>query len=232
VRGDFAIAGVSGTGARIRMDFLAHGGTQTEALLPTGHVVDTLEVEGIGRLRATLVDAANPAVFVAAEDLGLTGAESPEAIEADAALMARLDRIRRTAGVAMGLAAAPEAVGLASPRVALVAGPLAARALDGQVLNPASHDITVGMLSMERPHRAVPMTGAMGLAVACRIAGSIPHALARPGARPEEIRVAHPSGTLTVGAEVRQDKDGWHAESAVVFRTARRLMQGQVAVNF
>ncbi|MBV1798854.1 2-methylaconitate cis-trans isomerase PrpF family protein [Siccirubricoccus sp. G192] len=232
VRGDFAIAGVSGTGARIRLDFLSPGGTQTEALLPTGHVVDMLEVEGIGRLRATLVDAANPAVFVAAADLGLTGAESPEAIEADAALMALLDRIRRAAGVAMGLAAAPEAVGLASPRVALVAGPLAARRLDGQVLDPAGHDITVRMLSMERPHRAVPMTGAMGLAVACRITGSIPHALARPGARPEEIRVAHPSGTLTVGAEVRRDNAGWLAESAVVFRTARRLMQGEVAVNF
>ncbi|MBX6740630.1 MAG: PrpF family protein [Acetobacteraceae bacterium] len=231
VKGDFAIAGVAGTGARIRLDFLSPGGTQTDALLPTGNAVDVLEVEGFGRIRATLVDAANPAVFVAAEDLRLTGAESPDAIEARSDLMALLDRIRRAAGVAMGLAATPEAVGLASPRVALVAGPTAARTLDGEVLDPAGHDITVRMLSMERPHRAVPISGAMGLAVACRIAGSIPHALATQGARPEEIRVAHPSGTLTVGAEVRQDGAGWHADSAVVFRTARRLMQGQVAVN-
>jgi 2-methylaconitate cis-trans-isomerase PrpF len=70
----------------------------------------------------------------------------------------------------------------------------------------------------------------MGLAVACRVEGSIPHALATKGTRPEEIRVAHPSGALTVGAEVRQDNQGWHADSAVVFRTARRLMQGQVAL--
>jgi 2-methylaconitate isomerase len=235
VRGDFAIAGVAGTGARIRLDFLAPGGTQTAALLPTGKAVDVLEIDGLGPLRATLVDAANPAVFVAASDLGLSGAESPDAMEGDAALMALLDRVRRAAGVAMGLGATPEAVGLASPRIAAVAGPLAARTLDGRVLDSDGHDVTVRMLSMGRPHRAVPMTGAMALAVACRIEGSVPHAMAarRGGGRPEEIRVAHPSGSLTVGAEVRRESGGagWGAESAVVFRTARRLMQGEVAVN-
>jgi 2-methylaconitate cis-trans-isomerase PrpF len=230
VRGDFAIAGVAGTGARIRLDFLSPGGSQTPALLPSGRVVDVLDVPGFGPLRASLVDAANPAAFVAAGDLGLTGAESPDEIEARPDLMALLDRIRRIAGVAMGLGATPEAVGLASPRIAFVAGPTAARTLDGQVLDPAGHDITVRMLSMERPHRAVPMTGAMGLAVACRIEGSIPQALATRGVRPEEIRVAHPSGMLTVGAEVRLGNEGWQADSAVVFRTQRRLMQGAVAV--
>ena len=90
-----------------------------------------LDIPGFGALRASLVDAANPAVFVAASDLGLTGAESPDAIEARADLMALLDRIRRIAGVAMGLAATEDAVSLANPRVALVAGPTAARTLDG-----------------------------------------------------------------------------------------------------
>ena len=230
IRGDFAIAGVAGTGARIRLDFLAPGGTQTAGLFPTGRVAEVLEVAGFGSIRATLIDAGNPAAFIDARDVGMTGAESPEEIEARAELMALLDRIRRVAGVAMGLAAAPEGVGLAAPRIALVAGPLAARTLDGAVLDPLSHDVTVRMLSMERPHRAVPMTGAMGLAVACRVEGSIPHALAARGERPEEIRVAHPSGMLTVGAEVERRDGGWHAESAVVFRTQRRLMQGAVAV--
>lgn len=229
VKGDFAIAGVAGTGARVRLDFLSPGGTQQPHLLPTGNAVDVLQVDGL-RVEATLVDAANPAAFIRAEAVGLTGAELPEAIEARADLMALLDKLRRAAGVLMGLGATPEAVGLASPRIALVGPPMAARTLDGQVLDPAGHDITVRMLSMERPHRAVPMTGALGLAVACRIAGSIPHALATQGPRPEEIRVAHPSGTVAVGAEVRQTNTGWHAESAVVFRTARRLMQGQVCI--
>ena len=231
VTGDFAIAGVAGTGARIRLDFLEPGGTQTPYLLPTGHAVDTLDIPGLGPLRASLVDAANPAVFIDARDVGLTGAELPEQIEARAELMALLDRIRRLAGVAMGLAATPDAVGLASPRIAVVAPPLAAPTLDGQVLDPRGHDITIRMLSMERPHRAVPMTGAMGLAVACRVEGSIPHALMVAGPRPEEIRVAHASGTVAVGAEVcRSNTEGWFAESAVVFRTARRLMQGQVTI--
>jgi hypothetical protein len=229
VTGDFAIAGVSGTGARIRLDFLSPGGTQGPHLLPTGNPQDRLVVEGAD-VAATLIDAANPAVFVAASDLGLTGSELPEQIEADAALMALLDRLRRAAGVAMGLGATAEKVGLASPRIALVAPPAASRTLDGQVLDPAGHDITVRMLSMERPHRAVPMTGAMGLAVACRITGSVPHAMATVGARPDEIRVGHASGVVTVGAEVRQTNTGWLAESAVVFRTARRLMQGEVAI--
>jgi len=230
VRGDCAIAGVAGTGARIRLDFLEPGGSQCGALLPTGNPLDVLAIPGFGPLRASLVDAANPAVFVAARDLGLTGAETPDAIEARPALMALLDVIRRHAGVAMGLGDTPAAVGLASPRIALVAGPTAARTLAGEMLDAAGHDITVRMLSMERPHRAVPMTGALGLAVACRIAGSLPQALATRGARPEEIRVAHPSGMLAVGAEVRHDNRGWHADSAVVFRTQRRLMQGAVAV--
>ncbi|MFC7473547.1 2-methylaconitate cis-trans isomerase PrpF family protein [Dankookia sp. GCM10030260] len=229
-RGDFAIAGVAGTGARIRLDFLSPGGSQCAGLLPTGNAVDVLDIPGFGRLRASLVDAANPAVFVDARDLGLTGVEAPEAIEARADLMALLDRIRRIAGVAMGLAATEEAVGLANPRVALLAVPTAARILDGTVLDPAGHDVTIRMLSMERPHRAVPMTGALCLAVACRIEGSIAHTLAARGARPEEVRVAHPSGMLTVGAEVRRDKAGWQADSAVVFRTQRRLMQGAVAL--
>jgi hypothetical protein len=230
VRGDFAIAGVAGTGARIRLDFLAPGGTQTAGLFPTGRVADVLEVEGFGSVRATLIDAGNPAAFIDARDVGMTGGESPEEIEARADLMALLDRIRRVAGVAMGLAAAPEGVGLAAPRIALVAGPQPACTLDGAVLDPGSHDVTVRMLSMERPHRAVPMTGAMALAVACRVEGSIPHALAGRGERPVETRVAHPSGMLTVGAEVERRPEGWHAESAVVFRTQRRLMQGAVAV--
>jgi len=230
VRGDFAIAGVAGTGARVRLDFLEPGGSQTAALLPTGNAADVLEVDGLGAVRATLVDAANPAVFVDARDLGLTGGELPDAIEARAELMTLLDSIRRGAGVAMGLGATPDAVGLANPRLALVASPAAARTLDGQVLDPASHDVSVRMLSMGRPHRAVPMTGAMALAVACRIEGSVPHALATMGPRPEEIRVAHPSGVVAVGAEVRRTGAGWHAESTVVFRTARRLMQGQVAI--
>jgi 2-methylaconitate cis-trans-isomerase PrpF len=227
--GDFSMAGVSGSGARIRLDFLAPGGGATGRLLPTGNARDALHHEG--RVYAvSLIDAANACVFLDARDLGLTGRESPDAIEADPARMALLDALRRKAGVMMGLAASPEAVGLALPKIAVVAQPAAYHALDSAAFTADSHDIAVRMISMERAHRAVPLTGAMCLGVASRIPGSVPHQLAGPPARADERRVANPSGILSVGAEVREAAAGWHAESAVVYRTARRLMQGQVAV--
>ncbi|WP_198374570.1 2-methylaconitate cis-trans isomerase PrpF family protein [Neoroseomonas rubea] len=228
VAGEFAMAGVAGTGARIRLDFLAPGGGATGALLPTGNPRDTLEHEG-RRYAATLVDAANACVFLDARELGLSGTESPDAIEADATLMARLDALRRLAAVCMGLAERPEDAPLAIPKVAVVAPPAEYRALDSASIAAGTHDIAVRMISMERAHRAVPLTGGMALGVACRIEGSLPHALAAP-LRTEEVRVANPSGLLSVGAEVSRRETGWFADSAVVFRSARRLMQGAVAV--
>jgi 2-methylaconitate cis-trans-isomerase PrpF len=227
--GDFTMAGVSGSGARIRLDFLAPGGGATGRLLPTGNAQDTLHHEGRA-FAASLIDAANPCVFLDARDLGMTGTESPDAIEADPARMALLDALRRKAGVMMGLAATPEAVGLALPKIAVVAPPAAYHALDGAAFTADTHDIAVRMISMERAHRAVPLTGAMCLGVASRIPGSVPHRLAGPPARADETRVANPSGILSVGAEVREGAEGWFAESAVVYRSARRLMQGAVAV--
>jgi 2-methylaconitate cis-trans-isomerase PrpF len=227
--GDFTMAGVSGSGARIRLDFLAPGGGATGRLLPTGKARDVLHHAGRA-YAASLIDAANACAFLDARDLGLTGSESPDAIEADPARMALLDALRRQAGVMMGLAATPEKVGLALPKIAVVAAPDAYRALDGAAFGADTHDIAVRMISMERAHRAVPLTGAMCLGVASRIPGSVPHQLAGPPARADETRVANPSGILSVGAEMREAAAGWHAESAVVYRNARRLMQGAVAV--
>jgi 2-methylaconitate cis-trans-isomerase PrpF len=227
--GDFAMAGVAGSGARIRLDFLAPGGGATGRLLPTGNAQDTLHHEGRA-YAVSLIDAANACVFLDARDLGMTGTESPDAIEADPARMALLDALRRKAGVMMGQAATPEAVGLALPKIAVLAPPAAYHALDGAGFTADTHDIAVRMISMERAHRAVPLTGAMCLGVASRILGSLPHRLAGPPVRADETRVANPSGILSVGAEVHQKPDGWFAESAVVYRSARRLMQGAVAV--
>ncbi len=227
--GDFTMAGVSGSGARIRLDFLSPGGGATGRLLPTGNAQDMLHHKGRA-YAASLIDAANACAFLDARDFGLTGAESPDVIEADPARMALLDALRRKAGVMMGLAATPEKVGLALPKIAVVAPPAAYRALDGATFAADTHDIAVRMISMERAHRAVPLTGAMCLGVTTRIHGSVPHQLAGPPARADETRVANPSGILSVGAEIRQGSAGWHAESAVVYRSARRLMQGAVAV--
>ena len=229
VCGGFAIPGVAGPGARIRLDFLNPGGAFTAALLPTGNAVDVLEIAGAGSFRASLIDATNCAAFVDARDVGLTGAETPDEMEARPGLMALLDRLRRAAGVRMGLAATPEQVGLANPKIAVVAGPGAFRTLTGETMGPDTHEIAVRMISMERAHRAVPLTGSMCLSVACRIEGSIPNALCAAPARDDEIRIANPSGVFAAGAEVRNTHAGPVADSAVVYRTSRRLMQGQVA---
>lgn len=225
VTGDFEIAGVAGTGARIRLDFLDPGGAATGRLLPTGGVADVMEVPGFGSLAVSMIDAANPIVLVAAADLGLSGIEPPDAIEARPDIMAALDAIRRQAAVAMGLAARPEDAGLAIPKVAMVAGPADYTTLDGQTVAADRQDVAVRMISMERAHRAVPLTGAMGLGVAVRLAGSVAHRVAR-AVTGDEVRVANPSGILSVGAEVENGA----ALSALVFRTARRLMQGEILI--
>ena len=229
VDGDFAIDGVAGTGARIGLEFLEPAGTFTSGLLPSGRVLDVIADEA-GPVPASLVDATNPVVFVAASDLGLRGGETPDEIEADPALMARLDRLRRAAGVMMGMAPTPEAVGLANPKIAVVSAPAGFRALDGREFGAESHDIAVRMVSMERVHRAVTLTGAMCLAAACRIGDSLPNRLCRAGDTGGPVRIAHASGFIETGARVAKD-GGWHVAGTTVYRTARRLMQGAVAVR-
>jgi 2-methylaconitate isomerase len=230
--GELAIPGVGGTGAPIRLDFLDPAGARTGQLLPTGNPVDEIELDGTGRFRLSLVDAANPAVFVAATELGLDGTESPDELEARPEVLALLDRLRRRAGVAMGLAPAPEAVELAGPKIAVLCPPRPFRTLDGRLVPAADHDIGIRMLSMERAHRAVPVTGALCLGVACRVAGTVARELATATAvAGGPVRVGNPSGVVEAAAEVARTPEGWRAESASLYRTARTLMRGQVAVS-
>ena len=229
VAGDMDIPGVAGTAAPVRLDFVNPGGATTGKLLPTGNVLDTIMIEGHGAFVASMVDASHPTVFVRASDFGLTGIESPDAIEADDRLMALLDVVRRRAGVIMGLGETPESVELMSPRIAMVAAPQAFTAIDKSLFDDR-HDIATRMISMEKPHRAVPLASALCLAVACRIEGTLPNLLARRSDPGAPIRVGNPSGVLAFGADVRHD-GGWIADSAGVYRTARCLMKGAVSVG-
>jgi len=181
-----------------------------------------------------MVDAANPCVFVTAETMGMSGTELPDELDANPALLARLEALRIAASLRMGIAATPEeAVRKPSvPKIAMVTAPKDARTLSGERLSADSADVTIRMISLEQPHRAVPLTGAMCLAVASRIEGSVVHRVARPPARRDEpVRIAQPSGLTLVGASVRREGDSWHAEQATVYRTARRLMDGAVYVR-
>ncbi|MBV8454115.1 MAG: PrpF family protein, partial [Deltaproteobacteria bacterium] len=106
------------------------------------------------------------------------------------------------------------------------------RTLSGEMLSADSADVTIRMISLEQPHRAVPLTGAMCVAVAARIEGSLVHRIARrPAAMDAPVRIAQPSGLTVVGASVRHEGDSWHAEQATVYRTARRLMDGAVYIR-
>ena len=237
VDGDFALPGVAGTGAPVRLEFLDPGGSGSAGLLPTGKVVEELDVPGIGPITASLVDAALPAVFLDAQALGAEGTELPTAIDADRGLMEKLETIRLAASVRMGIAVTPEAAAkiLHVPKVALIAGPKEAKTLAGETLTADDMDVTVRMISIGNTHRAVPVTGSLCLAVAAQIEGSVVNALARPIAANGDIRIANPSGVITVAAQVRKDgpKDGenWVAEHAVLYRTQRRLMEGTLLVS-
>lgn len=230
ISGDYVIAGVAGSGSRIRLDFVSPDGAVTGKLLPTGNVVDKIDLGTDGRFDLSIVDATSPVVYVEAGALGLTGAESPDEIEAKPAVMNLLERLRRRAGVMIGLARAPDQIGLQTPRIAIVAAPTTFKSLDGERYSADDFDIATRMMSMQRVHRAVPGTGGLNLGVASQLPGSIPNRVSRPASAAGEVRVANPSGLVSVGAVVRRQNDQWTADSAILFRTARRLMQGQVAV--
>jgi 2-methylaconitate cis-trans-isomerase PrpF len=232
VAGDMALDGVAGTGAPIRLEFMEPGGAKTGKLLPTGKAADMLDVPGVGRVPASMIDAANPCVFVPAEAIGATATELPTEIEQNSPLLAKLEAIRRAASVAMGIAPDLEKAGsLSVPFVAFVAPPVAMSVLSGRKLAPADMDIAVRMMSNGQAHRATPLTGALCLAVATRVYGSIPNEMARRLAEgASQIRIGHASGVIVVDAKIGQALAGGqpHAEYAAVYRTARRLFDGRV----
>ncbi|MDR3533153.1 MAG: PrpF domain-containing protein [Rhodopila sp.] len=232
VDGELAIPGVAGTGAPVRLDFLSPGGAGTGRLLPTGNVVDRLDVPGVGPIDVSMVDAANPCVFVRARDIGLTGGELPDALDTNTVVLDRLQRIRRAAAVAMGIARDEVEARLSSaiPAIGFVAPAMDAPTLSGEMIKAGQVDLTARFISNGQPHRALPLTASLCTAVAARIDGTLPsQALGR---EPEgAVRIGMPSGILTVDADVVRDPAGaWVARSGAFYRTARRLFDGRIYV--
>jgi 2-methylaconitate isomerase len=230
--GDLAIPGVAGTGAPVRLDFLAPGGATTGRLLPTSKPMDRLDVPDVGPIEVSMVDAANACVFVRARDLGLTGRELPEELERDPALLERLQSIRRQASIAMGIARddAEARTVAAVPIIGFVARPMDAPTLSGDPIAAEQVDLTARFLSNGQPHRALPLTASLCTAVAANIAGTLVAEALAPGAG-TQVRIGMPSGILTVGADVGQDRTGqWVAHSGAFYRTARRLFDGRIYV--
>ena len=237
VEGSTVIPGVSGMGAPVDLEFLDPGGAATGALLPTGSVIDELAVDGIGAVPASLVDAANPFVFVHADEAGISGTEMPAALDSRSEVLDRLERIRAAAAVAMGIAASPAEASSrfpSAPKIGIVAPPRTATTLSGETIEAAQGDLTARMVSMNNVHRALPLTGVLGFAVAAAIEGTVVARAAGPrnADRSGRIRLISPSGVISAAAAVgRTGPEGtWHAEHASVRRTQRRLFDGFVYV--
>ena len=233
VDGDLEIPGVAGTGAPVRLEFLAPGGATTGTLLPTGNVRDTLEVPGLGRIDVSVVDVANACVFVRASDLGLTGIELPEQLEANQNVMNQLAAIRLAASVAMGYARdTAEAARKANPAVGFVTGPQNAKLLSGATIHADRMDLTGRMIAKGQVHRALPLTRTLCMAAAARIEGTIVHEAARAVSDPDtEIRIGMPSGILVAAAVVRNRNGQWEVERGTFLRTQRRLFEGSVLMR-
>jgi 2-methylaconitate isomerase len=230
--GDLVIPGVFGTGAPIRLDFVEPGGATTGKLLPSGATIDRLEVPGFGPVDASLVDAANATVFVRARDIGLTGVELPEQLEAKPEILKLLDNIRVAGSVRMGIAPDLDAARAVKvvPFVGFVSPPADARTLAGDTVPAAGIDLSARIISNGQPHRALPLTASLCTAVAAGIAGTVIAEALSPLAGKGSVRLGMPSGVLTVGADVVSEGGAWFARAGSFYRTARRLFDGRVWV--
>jgi 2-methylaconitate cis-trans-isomerase PrpF len=224
-KGSLEIAGVAGLGAPITLDFLEPGGSSAASFLPTGSSIERLALPDGTSTLVSLVDATNALVFAPARDFGVAGTELPDALESRPELMARLEMLRRRAGQAMRLPA--DKPGLNAPKVAMVAPPVAFTALDGRRYGPDEFDIAMRMVSMGRIHRAITLTGAMCLAAAACVEGSVPNIAHQSRGT---VRVGHPSGITPASALVSKRGATWTVASTRVYRTARRLMEGSVVL--
>ncbi len=236
VTGDFAIDGVPGTGAEIRMDYSGTVGAKTGRMLPTGRAIDTFQMEDGSNVTVSIVDVANPCVFVRAEAFGLEGSELPEFFIRSPALLARIRELRGKAAERIGLTTDWRDVDRQSPSLPLfvaVAPPAPYSNMRGEVLDPASTDLRARLVWYYKCHESMAGTGSMCTAAASRIPGSVVNqVVSAEAAATGKLRIGHPMGVMAVTVESEPS----NAEGGVSFkmlgfsRTARRIMDGTVYV--
>ncbi|QCU72381.1 2-methylaconitate cis-trans isomerase PrpF [Luteimonas yindakuii] len=231
--GDFELDGVTFPAAEIVLEFIdpSDEGEGGGALFPTGNVVDTLEVPGVGPLQATMITAGIPTVFVNAADIGYTGTELQPAVNGDPDALARLEAIRVAGALKMGLIgdAQEAATRQHTPKVAFVAARADYVASSGRRVAAADIDLNVRAMSMGKLHHAMMGTAAVAIATAAAVPGTLVNSAAGGGER-SAVRFGHPSGTLRVGAEAARVDGNWEVTKAVMSRSARVLMEGMVRV--
>ncbi|EJU14308.1 2-methylaconitate cis-trans isomerase PrpF [Novosphingobium resinovorum] len=235
--GDFELDGVTFPAAEIVLEFVdpADEGEDGGAMFPTGNLVDELDVpEALvagGKLRATLINAGIPTIFVDAEAIGYTGTELREAINTDAAALARFEALRTIGALKMGLIKTPEEAARRqhTPKIAFIASPVEYVTSSGKTVAAGEIDLLVRALSMGKLHHAMMGTASVAIAAAAAVPGTLVN-LAAGGGKRRSVTFGHPSGTLRVGAEARQVDGQWTVARAIMSRSARILMEGSVRV--
>lgn len=235
--GDFELDGVSFPAAEIVLEFLdpADDGEDGGSMFPTGNLVDELDVpESVvsgGKLKATLINAGIPTIFVNAADVGYRGTELQDAINGDAEALAGFETLRAIGAVKMGLIAKLEdaAKRQHTPKIAFVAPPIDYVASSGKTVKADDVDLLVRALSMGKLHHAMMGTAAVAIGTAAAVPGTLVN-LAAGGGERQTVRFGHPSGTLRVGAEAKQVDGKWTVTRAIMSRSARILMEGWIRV--
>ena len=234
VGGEATIDGVPGTGAAIWLDFADSAGAASGRLLPTGSARDRWDVPGLGSVEVSLIDLANPVVYVRATDLGLSGVEGPEDYARNPQATAWLEHIRGRAAVELGWvddpARAAEECSL-HPLVATLREPSSYRALDGSPVEAGTMDVAGRVQVLRRLHLAYPGSGAANLTMAAFVPGSLAHELmGEPGPGRHDFSIGHPSGVMPTQGEVSREGENLVPQRIAFLRTARRIMEGYAYV--
>ena len=227
--GDYAIDGVPGRGGKIELRFMDPGGATTGKLLPTGNVVDEIQLETGEKYHVTIVDAGNPTAFVRADELGLKGTELPAEFDQDEAIRAKLEALRKKVGERMGIPTSPSI-----PKISFIAPSQNFKATTGQEIGKEAISMVARVMAMGKMHKTFAITAGIPAAIGAVIPGSVVNQVVgsfSQGTAEREIIIGHPSGMMDVKVEARFDRDQPYIVSCTVGRTARKIMEGKVYIS-
>ena len=236
VDGDYSIAGVPGTGAKITVDFAGAAGALTGRLLPTGHPQDELDIPGVGRITVSVVDCAACQIYIRASDIGLKGTESPQDVDSQPELLKKLETIRSYVTWYIGLTETPDAatrVRRNTPHLSIISPSRSyVNYLDGKEIPASSCDFVARMMFMQIMHKTYAGTGSICVSVASQIPGTLVYEAAGEACKGRgTVRFGHPAGVIEVEASVVEEDGAFQVRRAAIGRTARMLMKGTAYVR-
>ena len=232
--GSCRIAGVDGTAAELQVKFLDPAGAKTGKLFPAGKAAEEFDIPDFGKITATVIDVSNPIVLVRAENIGMTGTELPEQVNANQKVMDLLEKIRGMACVRMNFAKDLQDAtehSPAVPKVGFVCAPASYADIEGSEVHAEDMDVCVRVISVFKCHKACPLTAASSIAVAAVLDGTVVSQACRRKDNYGYVRIGHPSGIMTMAPEITTEDDSIRVTSVGVQRTARRIMEGTLYIR-